>query len=155
MPTIPALPICPADAVAEDAATPAPLAPAEVALYDFLRATRRELAAERTAALGFRVPLFTVLTNAALREVARLRPCNSAALLSIRGIGPAKLAAYGDRVLETLDRHAEALGLNRLPEEAVAAAWVRVVKASKLAGGQERVARVGASTTEVATASAA
>ncbi|MFZ4576938.1 MAG: HRDC domain-containing protein [Myxococcota bacterium] len=155
MQTTPALPICPADAVAEDAATPAPLTPAEVALYDFLRATRRELAAERTASLGFRVPLFTVLTNAALREIARLRPCNSAALLRIRGIGPAKLATYGDRVLETLDRHAEALGLNRLEEEAVAAAWVRVAKAPPVAGGQERVARGRGYTTEVATASAA
>ena len=39
---------------------------------------------------------FMVLSNAVLRELARSRPTTEDALLAVPGIGPAKLAAYGE-----------------------------------------------------------
>lgn len=140
----PAPSLCPADEVAPDAAMLVPLTPGEMALYDFLRMTRRELAAERTAALGFRVPLFAVLTNATLREVARLRPLDLVALARIRGIGPAKLATYGDQILDTLDRRTASLCLCRLDEEAVSAARARGAKAPPTQRGPARDTRAEA-----------
>lgn len=45
------------------------------------------------------VPAYVVLTDASLEEVARRRPRNESELLAIKGIGPAKLEAYGDDLL--------------------------------------------------------
>ena len=42
------------------------------------------------------VPAFVVFPDATLRELARRRPTTDAALLAVPGIGPAKLAAYGE-----------------------------------------------------------
>ena len=39
---------------------------------------------------------FRVFSDAILRELARRRPATDAALLAVPGIGPAKLAAYGE-----------------------------------------------------------
>jgi hypothetical protein len=46
------------------------------------------------------VPAYVVLTDASLEEVARRRPRSDGELLAIKGIGPAKLEAYGDVLIE-------------------------------------------------------
>ena len=48
------------------------------------------------------VPAFVVLSDATLRELARRRPSTDEALLAVPGIGPAKLAAYGEALKELL-----------------------------------------------------
>ncbi|HUT10614.1 MAG TPA: RecQ family ATP-dependent DNA helicase [Thermoguttaceae bacterium] len=53
--------------------------------------------AERANASG--VPPHYVLTNATLEELAQLRPDSPEALLSVKGIGPAKLVQYGEALL--------------------------------------------------------
>ena len=42
------------------------------------------------------VPAFVVFSDASLRELARRRPATDEALLAVPGVGPAKLAAYGE-----------------------------------------------------------
>ena len=42
------------------------------------------------------MPAYVVFSDATLRELARGRPNTDAALLAVPGIGPAKLAAYGE-----------------------------------------------------------
>ncbi len=48
------------------------------------------------------MPPYVVFHDKALREIARLRPCGHAALAQIPGLGPAKLAKYGDSILELI-----------------------------------------------------
>ncbi len=48
------------------------------------------------------VPAFVVFSDAALRELARRRPATDEALLAVPGIGPAKLAAYGETLKSLL-----------------------------------------------------
>lgn len=69
------------------------------ALWEELRAWRR---AEADAA---GVPAFVVFTDATLLAVAEQRPADAAALGTIGGIGPSKLARYGAALLEILARH--------------------------------------------------
>ncbi len=45
------------------------------------------------------VPLYQILSNKTLEELARWRPDSSEALLAINGIGPAKLSRYGEALL--------------------------------------------------------
>jgi len=53
----------------------------------------------RQAAAAAGVPLFRVLSNATLDELARRRPQTDEDLLQIRGIGEVKLEAYGEALL--------------------------------------------------------
>ncbi|WP_300083383.1 ATP-dependent DNA helicase UvrD2 [Propioniciclava sp.] len=69
------------------------------ALWEDLRAWRK---AEADAA---GVPAFVVFTDATLLAVAEQVPANRDDLAGIGGIGPAKLARYGDGLLEVLTRH--------------------------------------------------
>ena len=48
------------------------------------------------------VPAFVVFPDATLREIARRRPTTDDALLAVPGIGPAKLAAYGESLKSLL-----------------------------------------------------
>ena len=64
--------------------------PAAAATFERLRQWRLE----RSRADG--VPAFVVFSDATLRELARRRPTTDEALLAVPGIGPAKLAAYGE-----------------------------------------------------------
>ena len=48
------------------------------------------------------VPAFVVFSDATLRELARRRPTTDEALLAVPGIGPAKLAAYGEALKSLL-----------------------------------------------------
>ena len=60
----------------------------------------RQWRLERSRADG--VPAFVVLSDATLRELARRRPSTDEALLAVPGIGPAKLAAYGEALKDLL-----------------------------------------------------
>lgn len=74
----------------------APLAPEERALFERLRALRRELAEERG------VPPYVVFSDATLRELAKARPASRAQMLEVKGVGQAKLDAFGDAFLAAL-----------------------------------------------------
>jgi ATP-dependent DNA helicase RecQ len=66
------------------------------ALFERLRALRRRLADTEG------VPAYIVFSDAVLRQMAEHRPDSRAALLALSGVGPAKLARYGDAFLEAL-----------------------------------------------------
>ncbi len=48
------------------------------------------------------VPLFRVLSNKSLEDIARRRPDSAEAMLKVHGVGPGKLAEYGQELLEIL-----------------------------------------------------
>jgi len=82
-----------------DLVRPATQAPAPVAdgdLFQRLRALRRTLA----DAEG--VPAYIVFSDAVLARMAAERPTDEAALLAVAGVGPAKLARYGEAFLRAL-----------------------------------------------------
>ena len=72
------------------------LEPEAAAAFQSLRQWRLD----RSKADG--VPAFVVFSDATLRELARRRPATDGALLAVPGIGPAKLAAYGDAIKDLL-----------------------------------------------------
>jgi ATP-dependent DNA helicase RecQ len=77
------------------AAQPAAQA-ADAELFQRLRALRRELADSEN------VPAYIVFSDAVLERMAAVRPRDEAGLLSIAGVGPAKLARYGQAFLRAL-----------------------------------------------------
>ncbi|HEY8674383.1 MAG TPA: ATP-dependent DNA helicase RecQ [Candidatus Dormibacteraeota bacterium] len=56
----------------------------------------------RATSLEEGVPAYVVFGDRTLRELARRNPANTHALVDVPGIGPAKLARYGDEVLRVL-----------------------------------------------------
>jgi ATP-dependent DNA helicase RecQ len=68
-------------------------APYDEFLFEKLKALRRAFADERN------VPAYVVFSDAALRAMARLRPKTPAAFLEVSGVGPAKLAQFGDKFI--------------------------------------------------------
>jgi ATP-dependent DNA helicase RecQ len=56
----------------------------------------------RSVAIAEEVPAFVVFGDRTLRELARRNPTATDALVHVPGIGPAKLARYGDDVLRVL-----------------------------------------------------
>ncbi len=71
--------------------------PAEAqALFERLRARRAELAKEKG------MPAYVVAHDRTLAAMAQLRPMTREALLSVHGMGPARVEQYGDRFLEVL-----------------------------------------------------
>jgi ATP-dependent DNA helicase RecQ len=70
--------------------------PADGELFQRLRALRRELA----DAEG--VPAYIVFSDAVLARMATERPVDEAGLLAVSGVGPAKLARYGQAFLRLL-----------------------------------------------------
>ena len=62
----------------------------------------RQWRLERSKADG--VPAYVVFTDATLRQLALHRPVTDEGLLSVSGIGPAKLAAYGEALKDLLAR---------------------------------------------------
>lgn len=66
-------------------------------IFDALKAWRRE-----EAQLS-EVPAFTICSNRTLKAIAMSRPDSLAALEQIHGMGPAKIEAYGDAILQALD----------------------------------------------------
>ena len=71
-------------------------AAADPALFDRLRGLRRSLA----DAEG--VPAYVIFSDAVLTRMAVARPRDEAGLLAISGVGPVKLARYGDAFLQVL-----------------------------------------------------
>lgn len=63
------------------------------ALYERLRTWRLD------AARAANVPAFVILHDSVLREIARRRPSDEAALAGVSGIGQNKLARYGSAIL--------------------------------------------------------
>jgi ATP-dependent DNA helicase RecQ len=80
-------------------AAPSELAPHDEPLWQALRECRRQLAAEQN------VPPYVIFHDATLKQMATLRPADEAALLTIGGVGKAKLARYGERFLNVLRAH--------------------------------------------------
>jgi ATP-dependent DNA helicase RecQ len=61
-----------------------------------LKALRKRIADER------HLPAYIVFSDFTLLEMARLRPRSPEELLAVSGVGPKKLAQYGDAFLELL-----------------------------------------------------
>ncbi|MEO1279621.1 MAG: HRDC domain-containing protein, partial [Planctomycetota bacterium] len=70
-------------------------------LFERLRAVRLEIAREES------IPPYMVFNDATLREMAQKRPADRREMLSVRGVGQAKLDAFGDAFLEELERGAD------------------------------------------------
>jgi ATP-dependent DNA helicase RecQ len=66
------------------------------ALFQRLRTLRRALADREN------VPAYIVFSDAVLLRMAADRPTDAAGLLAVPGVGPAKLARYGDAFLQVL-----------------------------------------------------
>ncbi|MCB0979808.1 MAG: HRDC domain-containing protein, partial [Ilumatobacter sp.] len=52
-------------------------------------------------------PAYTVLADAALHAIAAARPSSLDELAAIKGVGPAKLAQYGNALLDLVAESAE------------------------------------------------
>ncbi|MHC4166953.1 MAG: RQC domain-containing protein, partial [Planctomycetota bacterium] len=65
-------------------------------LFEALRKLRTSIARKRG------VPAYIVFGDAALRDMARLRPSDHVALLAVKGIGEKKCRQYGELVLTTI-----------------------------------------------------
>jgi ATP-dependent DNA helicase RecQ len=76
------------------------VAPHEEPLWDALRECRKQLAVEHD------VPPYVIFHDATLKQMIAARPADLDALLTISGVGQAKLARYGDRFLDVLRAHA-------------------------------------------------
>lgn len=74
------------------------------ALFDALRAWRRERASELS------MPAYVIAHDAALAAIAAARPESLDALGSVPGIGPSTVAKYGAEILDLVAAHAEPPG---------------------------------------------
>ncbi|WP_178863202.1 DNA helicase RecQ [Thiomicrorhabdus cannonii] len=74
----------------------ADLAPEELALFEQLRALRREIAQSED------IPAYQVFNDAVLREMAQHKPQTDGELLAINGVGQSKLARFGFEFLNLL-----------------------------------------------------
>ncbi len=72
-------------------------------LFERLRVVRKEIADDR----GVRP--FIVFHDSILRELAQVRPLNKRELADVKGIGPAKMEAYGARFLAEIAAHSTVL----------------------------------------------
>jgi ATP-dependent DNA helicase RecQ len=68
----------------------------DAGLLATLKGLRRELSRAEE------VPAYRVFTDRALAEMAALRPTTEAALAEVHGVGPAKLARYGEAFLAAI-----------------------------------------------------
>ncbi|HET6192770.1 MAG TPA: DNA helicase RecQ [Trebonia sp.] len=80
----------------------AELSAADAAVFEQLRGWRGATAREQS------LPAYTVFQNATLRAIAIARPATLAELAEINGVGEAKLAKYGEAVLDLLAEVREA-----------------------------------------------
>jgi ATP-dependent DNA helicase RecQ len=90
--------------VADGAPTPA-LTPAEIDLFESLRALRRDIAAELA------VPPYVIFGDTTLEEMSRVRPGSDMAFVSIKGVGQTKLGSFGPRFLQHIREHCARNGL--------------------------------------------
>jgi DNA helicase-2/ATP-dependent DNA helicase PcrA len=82
---------------------PAAAAPARRAPAPALEAALRKWRGERSRRDG--VPAYVVFSDRTLQAIAVARPDTLVALRSVDGIGPAKLEAYGEAILDLVARH--------------------------------------------------
>ena len=71
-------------------------------LFERLRVLRKKIAEERGA------PAFTIFADRTLREMARAYPQDDESFLSVKGIGPQKLAEHGAQFLREIKAHVAA-----------------------------------------------
>ena len=87
-------------ATASSRATPAAHAgPVDDDLLSALRALRRELAEADD------MPAYRVFSNRTLEEMAAAKPTNPQEMEQVHGVGPSKLATYGERFLAAIKGH--------------------------------------------------
>ncbi|WP_282692737.1 DNA helicase RecQ [Streptomyces sp. CC208A] len=98
------------------ARVPVDLPAAAVPVFEALRAWRAATAREQG------VPAYVVFHDATLREIATTLPTSVAELGTVGGVGEAKLAKYGEGVLEALAEFAGAGGAAPAPAESPARA---------------------------------
>jgi ATP-dependent DNA helicase RecQ len=79
----------------------------DTGLFEALRGLRRQLADER------QVPSYVIFSDATLRELAKLRPANSAAMRQVYGVGEAKLETFGDAFLGCIRAYCRANGIKQ------------------------------------------
>ena len=84
------------------AATPAPVAPGDEALWQALRKARTALAKEQG------VPPYVVFHDTTLRELVRLKPLKREEMERIQGVGEHKLRKYGEAFLRVVREHEQA-----------------------------------------------
>jgi len=77
----------------DGAAADVPVRPGDQSLFEALRVLRAEIAREQS------VPPYVVFHDRVLAGIATARPGSLGAMGALRGIGPAKLEKYGERVL--------------------------------------------------------
>ncbi len=75
------------------------LEPDEFALFAKLRDLRKELAQSEA------VPVYAIFTNEQLAQIVQQRATNKASLGAIRGLGDARIAKYGEHVIEVTTDH--------------------------------------------------
>ncbi|MCB9851350.1 MAG: ATP-dependent DNA helicase RecQ [Phycisphaerales bacterium] len=73
-----------------------PLSLDDQELFEKLREVRREIADEMN------VPAFVVFSDKTLRALARAKPKSEEEMLTVKGIGPSKLAAFGEQFLKAI-----------------------------------------------------
>ena len=73
--------------------------------FEALREARRAIASESG------VPPYVVFHDSTLREIAAKRPRSLSALASVQGVGEAKLARYGEAMLEAIRRAEETMNV--------------------------------------------
>ena len=83
------------------AATETTMPPEHAGLFDALRDLRARLAREQN------VPAYVIFHDATLRAIAADKPCTEDELSQIAGVGAAKLARYGEAVLQAVREHGE------------------------------------------------
>ena len=105
-PTPTSLTSAPRPATANKSSAPAPgdEEPYDEALFESLRQWRLGEARRQD------VPAFHVFTNRVLRNITRAAPTTTAELAATSGVGPAKLASYGEAVLDAIRSHHAANG---------------------------------------------
>ena len=81
-----------------------PVGKSDAVLVEKLRSLRHDLARREGMQEGM------IFSNATLEEVAAIRPTTRAALLAIKGIGPAKLKRYGPDIFRVMRRYAGTSG---------------------------------------------
>ena len=70
-------------------------------LFHLLRKLRSEIAKEKS------MPAFIVFGDATLRDIATRVPVTASEFLEVSGVGPKKLAQYGERFIDVVKRHLE------------------------------------------------
>ncbi len=70
------------------------------ALFEELRKLRKTIAGEQG------VPPFVVFSDATLKDICRIIPVNSTAMLAVSGVGNHKLEKYGERFMQVISNYA-------------------------------------------------